>query len=164
MKTNKQTKNNNKTTKKGLTQKNKTARVYRVSLYTLRSLFRCGTGGPTIWQVTRLWCGDEDRGLKLVLIFRIPFSQCFCDTFASSRVLASWLSLGHLLESRRCATDVSSVFTSGPGCDKSTTSSEIPLPAVVPLSICHTTNNDVLSPQACSNTCWRDQLIANSMQ
>lgn len=135
--------------------------MYRASPYS--QVFRCGTCDHAIWQGTRLRCGDEVRGLKLIYIFRIPFSQCL-HAFASSRVLASWLSLSHLVASRRCATDVSSVFTSGPGCDKSTTSSEIPLPAVAPLSICHTSNNNVLSPQACSNTCWRDQLLANSMQ
>lgn len=42
------------------------------------------------------------------------------------------------------------------------TCSEIPLPAVATLSICHALDNNVLSPQACSNTCWRDQLLANS--
>lgn len=34
-------------------------------------------------------------------------------------------------------------------------------PAAASLSICHESNNNVLSPQACSNTCCRDQLLAN---
>ncbi len=37
-----------------------------------------------------------------------------------------------------------------------------PPPAAATLSICHASDNNVLSPQACSNTCWCDQLLANS--
>lgn len=37
-----------------------------------------------------------------------------------------------------------------------------PPPAAATLSICHASNNNVLIPQACSNTCWRDQLLANA--
>lgn len=34
-------------------------------------------------------------------------------------------------------------------------------PAVATPWICHALDNNVLRPQACSNTCWRDQLLAN---
>jgi len=61
-----------------------------------------------------------------------------------------------------CAADISSVFTSGPEYDKATTCIRGPSPAAATPSICHATNNYVLSPQACSNTCWRDQLLANA--
>lgn len=35
-------------------------------------------------------------------------------------------------------------------------------PAVATPWICHALDNNVLRPQACSNTCWRDQLLGNA--
>lgn len=35
-------------------------------------------------------------------------------------------------------------------------------PAVATLWICHALDNNVLRPQACTNTCWRDHLLANA--
>lgn len=39
---------------------------------------------------------------------------------------------------------------------------EIPRPAAATLSICPASHNNVLSPQACSNTCWRGQTSADA--
>lgn len=64
--------------------------------------------------------------------------------------------------SRRCATDVHSVFTSGPGYDKATTCSEIPLQLLPYYQSASRRDPDVLSPQACPDTCWRDQLLAST--
>lgn len=63
---------------------------------------------------------------------------------------------------RGLATDISSVFTSGPEYDNSNNMHRFPAPAAAPLSICHKPNNSALRPQARNNTCWRDQQLANA--
>lgn len=63
---------------------------------------------------------------------------------------------------RGLATDISSVFTSGPEYDNSNNTHRFPPPAAAPQSICHKPNNSALRPQARNNTCWRDQQLANA--
>lgn len=117
----------------------------------LRTLFRCYTprGGTLPW-----WGCD-------VKIYISPIS--------SARVcVQSWAGRSRPTGHRWAvswqwdlATDISSVLTSGHEYDNSTTRTDPP-PAAAPLSICHKLNNNVLSPQACNNTCWRDQELANA--
>lgn len=101
--------------------------------------FRCGTHDHT-------WSCWAQRRFKLI----------------SWLPSASWLSFGCMNVSRRCATDVDSVFTSGPGYDKATTCSEIPLQLLPHYQSAMRRDHDVLSPQACPDTCWRDQLLAST--
>lgn len=74
---------------------------------------------------------------------------------------ASWLSLSVLVASRRRYRR-SLCFHIWARIWQGNDMLRDPPPAAATLSICHASDNNVLSPQACSNTCWRDQLLANA--
>lgn len=116
----------------------------------LRTHFRCQTasrgsrcGGEMMSRFTFAWflqlvfvCSREQKDLSQLAIGEVGLGK-----EASLHILAlfSHLDLNMTIPTTR---------TDSPS-------------SCCPLSICHKPNNNVLSPQACNNTCWRDRQLAN---
>lgn len=140
------------------------------SIVRLRLSLRCGTHDGAIWAA----CVREEGGgcgWKSMDLSWFPSLNAYVHL---------WLAKSQPAGSHQAvwwrAADISSVFTSGSGHDKSTTRSEdtpphppthttpLPLlpPAAASLSICHRSNNNVLSLKACFNTCCRGRILAGA--